>query len=196
MGVTDLGSSSVGQPDAVKAVANAVRLSRSGLASQDKPLASLLFAGPSGTGKTQLSKALARFLFDSEDAMFRIDASEYSEKHSISRLIGAPPGYVGHDSGALSGLALSCVTNWWNRWRAHGICPTQALREWCAPNQFTLLIAWQSVVLIDELEKASREFTTIFLQVLDAGRLTDGQGRIVNFRNCVVIFTSNLGSHL
>ncbi|KAI5124705.1 hypothetical protein M0805_004311 [Coniferiporia weirii] len=152
----------VGQPEAVKAVANAIRLSRSGLANAQRPIASFLFAGPSGTGKTLLSKTLATLLFDSPDAMIRIDATEYSEKHSISRLIGAPPGYVGHDSGG-------------------------QLTEYVRRKPY-------SIVLIDEVEKASREFVTLFLQVLDDGRLTDGQGRVVDFRNTVIIMTSNLGA--
>jgi ATP-dependent Clp protease ATP-binding subunit ClpB len=169
----------VGQKEAVKAVSNAIRLSRSGLANQDKPLASFLFVGPSGTGKTQLCKALARFLFDSEDAMIRIDGSEYSEKHTISRLIGAPPGYLGHgEGGALTEFVR----------RKPYVGPSCYFLEVKADGNF------QSVVLIDEIEKASREFTTIFLQVMDAGRLTDSQGRIVNFKNTVIIMTSNLGA--
>ncbi|KAG8883215.1 hypothetical protein FRB98_003218 [Tulasnella sp. 332] len=152
----------VGQPEAVSAVANAIRLSRSGLANSARPIASFLFAGPSGTGKTLLSKTLAMLLFDSPDAMIRIDASEYSEKHAVSRLIGAPPGYVGHESGGQ-------LTDYVRR------------KPFC-------------IVLIDEIEKASREFVTLFLQVLDDGRLTDGQGRVVDFRNCVIIMTSNLGA--
>lgn len=157
-----LAESVVGQPEAVKAVANAIRLSRSGLANAQRPIASFLFAGPSGTGKTLLSKTLATLLFDSAEAMIRIDASEYSEKHSISRLIGAPPGYIGHDSGGQ-------LTEYVRR------------KPYC-------------IVLIDEIEKASREFVTLFLQVLDDGRLTDGQGRVVDFRNTVIIMTSNLGA--
>lgn len=157
-----LAESVVGQPEAVKAVANAIRLSRSGLANAQRPIASFLFAGPSGTGKTLLSKTLATLLFDSADAMIRIDASEYYEKHSISRLIGAPPGYVGHDSGGQ-------LTEYVRR------------KPYC-------------IILIDEIEKASREFVTLFLQVLDDGRLTDGQGRVVDFRNTVIIMTSNLGA--
>ncbi|KDN53123.1 P-loop containing nucleoside triphosphate hydrolase protein [Tilletiaria anomala UBC 951] len=152
----------IGQPEAVKAVAQAIRLSRSGLANPNRPIASLLFCGPSGTGKTLLSKALSKQLFDDENAMMRIDASEYSEKHSISRLIGAPPGYVGHDSGG-------------------------QLTEWIRRRPY-------SVVLIDEIEKAAKEFVTLFLQILDDGRCTDGQGRVVSFKNCVIIMTSNLGS--
>jgi ATP-dependent Clp protease ATP-binding subunit ClpB len=157
-----LSESVVGQPEAVKAVANAIRLSRSGLRNESRPIASFLMAGPSGTGKTLLSKSLATLLFDSPDAMCRIDGSEYSEKHSIARLIGAPPGYVGHDSGGQ-------LTEYVRR------------KPYC-------------VILIDELEKASREFVTLFLQVLDDGRLTDGQGRVVDFRNTVIIMTSNVGA--
>jgi ATP-dependent Clp protease ATP-binding subunit ClpB len=157
-----LASSVVGQPEAVKAVANAIRLSRSGLRNANRPIASFLFAGPSGTGKTLLTKTLATVLFDSPDAMIRIDASEYSEKHSIARLIGAPPGYVGHDEGGQ-------LTEYVRR------------KPYC-------------IVLIDEIEKAAREFITLFLQVLDDGRLTDGQGRVVDFRNTVIVMTSNLGA--
>lgn len=157
-----LGSSVVGQPEAVKAISNAIRLSRSGLSNPNRPIASFLLAGPSGTGKTLVSKTLAQVLFDSPDAMIRVDGSEYSEKHSISRLIGAPPGYVGHDSGG-------------------------QLTEYVRRKPY-------SIVLIDEIEKACREFVTLFLQVLDDGRLTDGQGRVVDFRNTVIIMTSNLGA--
>jgi ATP-dependent chaperone ClpB len=152
----------VGQPEAVKAVANAIRLSRSGLSNSQRPVASFLLAGPSGSGKTLLSKTLATLLFDSPDAMIRIDGSEYSEKHSISRLIGSPPGYVGHGEGG-------------------------QLTEYVRRKPY-------SIILIDEIEKASREFVTLFLQVLDDGRLTDGQGRVVDFRNSVIIMTSNLGA--
>lgn len=157
-----LTESVVGQPEAVKAVANAIRLSRSGLRNAARPIASFLFAGPSGTGKTLMTKTLATVLFDSPDAMIRIDGSEYSEKHSISRLIGAPPGYVGHDQGG-------------------------QLTEYIRRKPY-------SVVLIDEIEKASREFVQLFLQVLDDGRLTDGQGRTVDFRNTIIVMTSNLGA--
>lgn len=151
----------VGQPEAVKAISNAIRLSRSGLADPNKPV-SFLFAGPSGTGKTLSCKALAKLLFDDESAMVRIDASEYSERHAISRLLGAPPGYLGHDKGGIL---------------------TEAVRR----KPF-------SVILVDELEKAAREFLQIWLQVLDDGRITDSQGRTVSFKDTIVIFTSNLGA--
>ncbi|GAA5854686.1 hypothetical protein JCM3766R1_005608 [Sporobolomyces carnicolor] len=152
----------IGQDEAVNAVANAIRLNRSGLSNAERPIASLLFCGPSGTGKTLLAKALAKFLFDSPDAMLRIDASEYSEKHTVSKLLGAPAGYIGYESGGI-------------------------LTEFVRRKPY-------SVVLIDELEKASREFVQVFLQVLDDGRITDSAGRVVNFKNTVIIMTSNLGS--
>lgn len=152
----------VGQPEAVKAVANAIRLNRSGLGNQNRPIASFLLVGPSGTGKTLLAKTLAQQMFNSDEAMVRIDASEYSERHSISRLIGAGPGYVGYEAGGQL---------------------TEAVRR--RP---------YSLVLIDEIEKASREFWQLFLQVLDDGRLTDGKGRVVDFRNTIIMMTSNVGS--
>lgn len=152
----------IGQDEAVKSVAQAIRLSRSGLADANRPIASFLFAGSSGSGKTLLSRTLAKCMFDSADAMVRIDCSEFSEKHSISRLIGAPPGYVGHEEGGVL---------------------TEAVRR----KPF-------SIVLLDEIEKASREFVQLFLGVLDEGRLQDSQGRQVSFRNTIIIMTSNLGS--
>ncbi|KAL7421874.1 hypothetical protein Q5752_003645 [Cryptotrichosporon argae] len=152
----------IGQPEAVKAVSNAIRLNRSGLSNQNRPIASFLLVGPSGTGKTLLAKTLASVMFNSEDAMIRIDASEYSEKHSISRLIGSAPGYIGHESGGQL---------------------TEAVRR--KP---------YSLILIDEIEKAAREFHQLFLQVLDDGRLTDGKGRVVDFRNTIIMMTSNVGS--
>ena len=152
----------IGQPEAVKAVANAIRLNRSGLSNQNRPIASFLLVGPSGTGKTLLAKTLAGVMFNSEEAMVRIDASEYSEKHSVSRLIGAAPGYIGHESGGQL---------------------TEAVRR--KP---------YSLILIDEIEKAAREFHQLFLQVLDDGRLTDNKGRVVDFRNTIIMMTSNVGS--
>jgi ATP-dependent Clp protease ATP-binding subunit ClpA len=152
----------IGQPEAVKSVANAIRLNRSGLSNQNRPIASFLLVGPSGTGKTLLAKTLASVMFNSEDAMVRIDASEYSEKHSVSRLIGAAPGYIGHESGGQL---------------------TEAIRR--KP---------YSLILIDEIEKAAREFHQLFLQVLDDGRLTDNKGRVVDFRNTIIMMTSNVGS--
>ena len=154
----------VGQDEAVIAVANAVRRARAGLQDPNRPLGSFLFLGPTGVGKTELTKALAEFLFDDEAAMVRIDMSEYMEKHSVSRLIGAPPGYVGYDEGG----AL-----------------TEAVRR--RPYQ---------VVLFDEVEKAHPDVFNVLLQVLDDGRLTDGQGRTVDFRNVLIIMTSNLGSEM
>ena len=152
----------VGQDEAVKAVANAVRRSRSGLSDSNRPSGSFLFLGPTGVGKTELTKSLANFLFDSPDAMVRIDMSEFMEKHSVSRLVGAPPGYVGYEEGGIL---------------------TEAVRR--KP---------YSVVLFDEVEKAHPDVFNILLQVLDDGRLTDSQGRVVDFKNTVIIMTSNLGS--
>ncbi|NUR08158.1 MAG: ATP-dependent chaperone ClpB [Nocardioidaceae bacterium] len=157
-----IGERLIGQQAAVTAVSDAVRRSRAGIADPDRPTGSFLFLGPTGVGKTELAKALADFLFDDERAMVRIDMSEYSEKHSVSRLVGAPPGYVGYDEGGQL---------------------TEAVRR--RP---------YSVVLLDEVEKAHPEVFDILLQVLDDGRLTDGQGRTVDFRNTVLILTSNLGS--
>jgi ATP-dependent Clp protease ATP-binding subunit ClpB len=152
----------VDQDDAVRAVADAVRRSRAGLQDPNRPIGSFLFLGPTGVGKTELAKALAEFLFDSEAAMVRLDMSEYGERHNVARLIGAPPGYVGYEEGGRL---------------------TEAVRR--RP---------YSVVLLDEIEKAHRDVFNVLLQVLDDGRLTDGQGRTVDFRNAVIIMTSNLGS--
>src|SRR5215204_2796498 len=154
----------VGQPDAVRAVSDAVRRARSGVADPDRPTGSFLFLGPTGVGKTELAKSLADFLFDDERAMVRIDMSEYSERHSVARLIGAPPGYVGYEEGGQL---------------------TEAVRR--RP---------YSVVLLDEVEKAHPDVFDVLLQVLDDGRLTDGQGRTVDFRNTILILTSNLGSQV
>jgi ATP-dependent Clp protease ATP-binding subunit ClpB len=158
----ELGQRIIGQARAVQAVADAVRRSRAGVADPDRPAGSFLFLGPTGVGKTELAKALAGFLFDDERAMVRIDMSEYSEKHSVARLVGAPPGYVGYEEG---GQLTEVVRR----------------RPYC-------------VVLLDEVEKAHPEVFDILLQVLDDGRLTDGQGRTVDFRNTILILTSNLGS--
>ena len=154
----------VGQSEAVRAVADAIRRARSGLSDPNRPSGSFLFLGPTGVGKTELTKALASFLFDTEEAMVRIDMSEFMEKHSVARLIGAPPGYVGYEEGGYL---------------------TEAVRR--KP---------YSVILLDEVEKAHPEVFNVLLQVLDDGRLTDGQGRTVDFRNTVVVMTSNLGSQL
>jgi ATP-dependent Clp protease ATP-binding subunit ClpB len=154
----------IGQNEAVDAVANAIRRSRAGLADPNRPIGSFLFLGPTGVGKTELCKALATFLFDTVEAMIRIDMSEFMEKHSVARLIGAPPGYVGYEEGGYL---------------------TEAVRR--RP---------YSVILLDEIEKAHHDVFNILLQVLDDGRLTDGQGRTVDFRNTVIVMTSNLGSHI
>ena len=158
----ELGRRLVGQRRAVEAVSDAVRRSRAGIADPDRPTGSFLFLGPTGVGKTELAKALAEFLFDDEHAFVRIDMSEYGEKHSVARLVGAPPGYVGYEEGGQL---------------------TEAVRR----RPYT-------VVLMDEVEKAHPEVFDILLQVLDDGRLTDGHGRTVDFRNTILILTSNLGS--
>jgi ATP-dependent Clp protease ATP-binding subunit ClpB len=159
---SELGKRLVGQARAVSAVSDAVRRSRAGIADPDRPSGSFLFLGPTGVGKTELAKALAEFLFDDERAMIRIDMSEYSERHSVARLVGAPPGYVGYEEG---GQLTEAVRR----------------RPYC-------------VILLDEVEKAHQEVFDILLQVLDDGRLTDGQGRTVDFRNTILVLTSNLGS--
>ncbi|MGB3708690.1 ATP-dependent Clp protease ATP-binding subunit, partial [Gordonia sp. (in: high G+C Gram-positive bacteria)] len=158
----ELGKRVIGQLDAVKAVSDAVRRARAGVADPNRPLGSFLFLGPTGTGKTELAKALAEFMFDDERAIVRIDMSEYGEKHSVARLVGAPPGYVGYEAGGQL---------------------TEAVRR--RP---------YSVVLFDEVEKAHPDVFDVLLQVLDEGRLTDGQGRTVDFRNTILILTSNLGA--
>jgi ATP-dependent Clp protease ATP-binding subunit ClpB len=152
----------VGQDEAVEAVSNAVRRARAGLHDPNKPIGSFIFMGPTGVGKTELARALAEFLFDDEQAMIRIDMSEYMERHSVARLIGAPPGYVGYDEGGQL---------------------TEAVRR----RPF-------SVILFDEIEKAHSDVFNTLLQILDDGRLTDGQGRTVDFKNAVLIMTSNVGS--
>jgi len=157
-----LGARVVGQKKAIRAVSNAVRRARAGLQDENRPIGSFIFLGPTGVGKTELSKALAEFLFDDESAMIRIDMSEYMEKHSVARLIGAPPGYVGYDEG--------------------GQLSEQVRRK---P---------YSVILFDEIEKAHPDVFNVLLQVLDDGRITDGQGRTVDFKNTVLIMTSNIGS--
>ncbi len=152
----------IGQKEAIKAVSDAVRRARSGLQDPNRPIGSFIFLGPTGVGKTETARALAEFLFDDENAMIRIDMSEYMEKHTVARLIGAPPGYVGYEEGGQLSEAV--------RRRPY------------------------SVVLFDEIEKAHHDVFNVLLQVLDDGRLTDGQGRTVDFKNTIVIMTSNLGS--
>ncbi|MDD5067815.1 MAG: AAA family ATPase, partial [bacterium] len=152
----------IGQEKAIRAVSNAIRRARAGIQDVNRPIGSFIFLGPTGVGKTELSKALAEFLFDDERAMIRIDMSEYMEKHSVARMIGAPPGYVGYEEGGYL---------------------TEAVRR--RP---------YSVILFDEIEKAHSDVFNILLQILDDGRLTDGQGKTVDFRNTVIIMTSNLGS--
>ena len=159
-----LHSQVVGQNEAIDAISNAIRRSRAGLSDPDRPIGSFLFLGPTGVGKTESCKALAGFLFDSVDNMVRIDMSEFMEKHSVARLVGAPPGYVGYEEGGYL---------------------TEAVRR--KP---------YSVILLDEIEKAHPDVFNILLQVLDDGRLTDGQGRTVDFRNTVIIMTSNIGSEI
>ncbi len=154
----------VGQEEAIEAVADAIRRSRAGLHDPKKPIGSFIFLGTTGVGKTELAKALAEYLFDDENMLTRIDMSEYQEKHSVSRLVGAPPGYVGYDEGGQL---------------------TEAVRR--KP---------YSVVLLDEIEKAHPDVFNIMLQVLDDGRLTDNKGRVVNFKNTIIIMTSNVGSQL
>jgi ATP-dependent Clp protease ATP-binding subunit ClpB len=154
----------VGQEEAITAVADAIRRSRAGLQDPRKPIGSFIFLGTTGVGKTELAKALAGYLFDDESMMTRIDMSEYQEKHSVSRLVGAPPGYVGYDEGGQL---------------------TESVRR--KP---------YSVVLLDEIEKAHPDVWNVLLQVLDDGRLTDNKGRVVNFKNTIIIMTSNIGSHL
>ena len=154
----------VGQEEAIEALSDAVRRSRAGLQDARRPIGSFIFLGTTGVGKTELAKALAEFLFNDENAMTRIDMSEYQEKHSVSRLVGAPPGYVGYDEGGQL---------------------TEAVRR--RP---------YSIVLLDEIEKAHPDVFNVLLQVLDDGRLTDNKGRLVNFKNTIIIMTSNLGSHI
>src|SRR5207245_1771463 len=153
----------IGQDEAVKAVAEAVLRARSGLKDPHRPIGSFIFLGPTGVGKTELARALAEFLFDDERAMIRIDMSEYQEKHTVARLLGAPPGYIGFEEG---GQLTEAVRR----------------RPYC-------------VILFDEIEKAHHDVFNVLLQILDDGRLTDGQGRTVDFKNTIVIMTSNIGSH-
>jgi ATP-dependent Clp protease ATP-binding subunit ClpB len=161
---TVLGDRVIGQEEAVVAVSNAVRRARAGLQDPGRPIGSFLFLGPTGVGKTELSKALASFLFDDDHALLRVDMSEFMEKHAVARLIGAPPGYVGYEEGGVL---------------------TEAVRR--RPYQ---------VILFDEVEKAHPDVFNVLLQVLDDGRLTDGQGRTVDFKNTIIILTSNLGSDI
>jgi ATP-dependent Clp protease ATP-binding subunit ClpB len=157
-----LGDRVIGQKEAISAISNAVRRARSGLQDPNRPIGSFIFMGPTGVGKTELAKALAEFIFDSEQAMVRVDMSEFMEKHAVSRLIGAPPGYVGYEEGGYL---------------------TEAVRR--RP---------YSVVLFDEIEKAHPEVFNVLLQILDDGRMTDGHGRTVDFKNTIIIMTSNVGS--
>jgi len=157
-----IGDRVIGQEEAISAVSNAVRRARSGLQDPNRPIGSFIFMGPTGVGKTELARALAEFLFDSDQAMVRVDMSEYMEKHAVSRLIGAPPGYVGYEEGGYL---------------------TEAVRR--RP---------YSVVLFDEIEKAHPEVFNVLLQILDDGRMTDGHGRTVDFKNTIIIMTSNVGS--
>ena len=159
---TEMHKTVVGQDDAVKIISGAIRRSKAGISSPKHPLGSFIFLGPTGVGKTQLAKALAKYLFGSEDALIRIDMSDYMEKHNSSRLVGAPPGYVGYDEGGQL---------------------TEAVRR----NPY-------SIVLFDEIEKAHPDVFNILLQILDDGRITDSQGRTVDFKNTIIIMTSNLGS--
>jgi ATP-dependent Clp protease ATP-binding subunit ClpB len=159
-----IGTRVIGQDAAIVAVANAVRRARSGLQDPNRPIGSFIFLGPTGVGKTELAKALAEFLFDDEQYMIRLDMSEYMEKHSVARMIGAPPGYVGYEEG---GYLTESV-------RSHPY----------------------SVILFDEIEKAHPDVFNVLLQILDDGRMTDGKGRTVDFKNTVLIMTSNLGSHI
>ena len=154
----------VGQEEAVKAVANAIRRSRAGIAEPNRPIGSFIFLGPTGVGKTELAKALAEFMFDTENALVRVDMSEYMEKHAISKIIGSPPGYVGYEEGG----------------------------------QLTEIVRRKpySVILFDEIEKAHPDVFNILLQILDDGHVTDAKGRVVNFKNTVIIMTSNIGSNL
>ena len=161
---TELNKEVVGQDEAIKAIANALRRSRAGINEEKKPIGSFLFVGPTGVGKTELAKALANFIFDDEKALIRLDMSEFMEKHSVAKLIGSPPGYVGYDEG---GQLTDKV-------RRHPY----------------------SVVLFDEIEKAHPDMFNMLLQILDDGRLTDSKGRVVNFKNTIVIMTSNLGNEI